>query len=345
MIYSRIKEPPIKVIGIESSCDESGVAILSDRSILVNKLFSQEHIKWGGVVPEVASRNHLEQLPSLIKEAFLDTGLSPFDMDCIAVTKGPGLIGGLIVGVMIAKAMALVSKKPIVAVNHLEGHALTARLTDDIQFPYLLLLISGGHCQILSAIGVGQYYKYGETIDDALGESFDKVGKMLKLDYPGGPIIEELASYGDPSAIRFPRPLYKEPNSNFSFSGLKTAVWHYISKFPEVTEQHKRDICSSFQKTIGDILCDRLKFAIQEFSTQFPYSKNLVVAGGVASNKYIRKRLENFLEEYKFKLIAAPASLCTDNAAMIAWAGYERFKQGSFDSLDFEPVPRWPLCL
>jgi N6-L-threonylcarbamoyladenine synthase len=264
-------------------------------------------------------------------------------MDAIAVTGGPGLIGGVIVGVMTAKAIASVHNKPFIAVNHLEGHALTVRLTDDVPFPFLLLLVSGGHCQFLMVENVGQYQKLGGTVDDALGEAFDKTAKMLGLDYPGGPAVEKLARSGDERAYRFPVPMKGREGCDFSFSGLKTAVRLAIQEIGTVSEQQRADICASFQFAAGESICDRARNALQLFKVQHPDSQHFVVAGGVAANQYLRGRLETLAAEFGMMLVAPPIKLCTDNAAMIAWAGLERFRLGMTDTLAFEPRPRWPL--
>jgi len=341
----------MKVLGIETSCDETAVAVVTgDGEILSHEVLSQtkEHMPYGGVVPEIASRAHMNALDSLITKAMRDAQINNFDeLDGIAVTAGPGLIGGVIVGVMMAKGLSAVSGVPIIPVNHLEGHALTIRLTDkSVEFPFLLLLVSGGHCQILKVLGVGQYERLGISMDDALGEAFDKVAKMLGLGYPGGPIVEKYALSGDASRFNFPRSMVGKPHCDFSFSGLKTAVKRQVDELlsnevPLDTFTH--DICASFQACVGDIIEDRMKNAIKLCRQSTPQISTLVVAGGVAANKYIRQRLENICLENAFSLKAPPIKLCTDNGAMIAWAGIEKLKLGETSDLSFVPRARWPL--
>jgi N6-L-threonylcarbamoyladenine synthase len=332
----------ITVLAIETSCDETAVAILdNDKNIIINNVFSQmEHLEYGGVVPEIAARSHLDVLDLMITNTMKQVNYSFDDIDIIGVTGGPGLIGGVIVGVMTAKAIASVTKKPLICVNHLEGHALTARLTSDIEFPFLLLLVSGGHCQILICYGVSNYQLLGKTIDDAIGESFDKVAKMLGLAYPGGPIIEKMAKLGDATRFKFPRPLIDRKNCDFSLSGLKTSVRREIEKLGEViTMQDKHDICASFQTTIGDIIINRLSNAL----ALSPGVNNLVIAGGVAANQYIKKLIQDFADNNNLSLVVPPVKLCTDNAAMIGWAAIEKFKLNMIDDMSFEPRANWPL--
>ncbi|CAL7963021.1 tRNA N6-adenosine threonylcarbamoyltransferase [Alphaproteobacteria bacterium] len=357
----------MQVLGIETSCDETAIAVVDEnKNILLNKIYSQIacHQAYGGVVPEIAARNHLKILPRLLRENFLknSTALNWQNLDYIAVTAGPGLIGGLIVGVMVAKGLSSVLKKPIIAVNHLEGHALTPRLTFDVNFPYLLLLISGGHCQILVVRGVGKYKLISQTLDDAVGEVFDKVAKMLNLEYPGGPIIEKIALNGNCNAVPFPKAFYKQKNCDFSFSGLKTAVMHYLRNLEHApTKEEIADICASFQHTVTLVLKDRLEQVIEKYGIgtrnhiphttdidlvdmeTFSQIKTAVIAGGVAANQYIRLALTDSLASHGLRLIAAPIALCTDNGAMIAWAGLERARSGLIDTLDFAPRSRWPL--
>jgi N6-L-threonylcarbamoyladenine synthase len=336
----------MKILGIETSCDETAMAIVTDaKEVVAHTLSSQiaNHKKYGGVVPELASRNHLDATPQIYKRTIEDAGVNPQNLDAIAVTSGPGLIGGLLVGVMFAKGLALSINKPIIAVNHLEGHALTARFTSDIEFPYLMLLVSGGHCQILEVLGVGNYIMLGKTRDDAVGEAFDKVAKMLGLPYPGGPIIEKLASFGNDRAIDLPVPIIRDTKFEFSFSGLKSAVKRYIDSLPILTEQNTSDICATFQRVVADVLCDRISNAATKFKSKYPKARTLVIAGGVAANQYIRLRIKDALAEEDFRIVAPPVELCTDNGIMIAWAGLERFKCGLSDNLDFEPRSRWPL--
>ena len=340
----------MKVLGIETSCDETAVAIVTeDKQILSTVLHSQvkEHMPYGGVVPELASRAHLLFIEGLVEKALDEAKTSLSDIDAVAVTAGPGLIGGVIVGTMVGKGIAAATNKPFIAVNHLEGHALTARLTNDVEFPFLLLLVSGGHCQILIVEGVGKYQLLGGTLDDALGEAFDKTAKLLGLGYPGGPIVEKMAVTGDANKYDFPRPLLDRPGCDFSFSGLKTAVFREVtSQHSALSTQHsefKNDICASFQRVAGDILEDRIKNAIEIFKNAHPTGETMVVAGGVAANKYLNNRLNTLCNSLKMKFIAPPVKLCTDNAAMIAWAGLERFRLGLIDDLNFEPRARWPL--
>lgn len=335
------------VLGIETSCDETAVALVSsDKKILGHKILSQIdiHQPYGGVVPELSSRSHIEHLHPLILELFKDASISLDNIDGVAVTAGPGLIGGLLVGVMMAKGLAAAANKPIIAVNHLEGHALTARLTSDVKFPFLLVLISGGHCQILRVDGVGRYVLYGQTVDDAIGESFDKVAKMMSLPYPGGPIIEAKSLNGDKKRFAFPRPTVgKEKNCDFSLSGLKTAVKRVVDGLGSLNQQDVCDISASFQASISDIITDRLDIAIKRFMTECPESRSVVVAGGVAANKFLFGEMLKTTNKYAFDLIAPPLKLCTDNAAMIAWVGVEKLLKGDVDILNFEPKSRWPL--
>lgn len=339
----------MKLLGIETSCDETAAAIVDDtRRIHANVVVSQiaEHQPYGGVVPEIAARAHTQHMQPVLEKALDDAGMALEDVDAIAATAGPGLIGGVIVGVMTAKTLAAVHNKPFIAVNHLEGHALTVRLTNDIAFPYLLLLVSGGHCQFLLVHGVGQYTKLGATIDDALGEAFDKVAKLLGLPYPGGPAVEKLAREGDPQAYLFTLPLKGRPGCDFSFSGLKTSVRTLalqLKEQGELTEQMKADICASFQNTVAQSLIEKSGNAIAAAKQHYPQLAHFVLAGGVAANQYLRNQLEGLTNQHGLQLTAPPVALCTDNAAMIAWAGLEMFRQGKTSGLDFEPRPRWPL--
>ena len=334
------------ILGIETSCDETAAAIVSDtKEILSNVVLSQTevHQPYGGVVPEIAARAHLDHMGSILDRALGDASMKLSDLDAIAVTGGPGLIGGVIVGVMLAKSLASVARKPFIAVNHLEGHALTVRLTNDVPFPFLLLLVSGGHCQFLIVEGVGKYQKLGGTVDDALGEAFDKTAKMLGLEMPGGPAVETLAKKGNERAYPLPTPMKGREGCDFSFSGLKTAVRLTKESLGELTEKNKADICASFQYTVAQSVSDRTHNAMQLFRKQYPHAKHFVLAGGVAANQYLRGHLETLAHQFGLELIAPPIKLCTDNAAMIAWAGIERFKLGLVDSMSFEPRPRWPL--
>lgn len=333
------------VLGIESSCDETAVAIVKDQSILSNKIFSQVNIhkNFGGVVPEIAARNHVEILPHLLERAFNEAKIGLKEIDAIATTGGPGLISGIIVGIMYGKTLASTMNKKFIAINHLEGHALIPKMTEDLNYPYLLLLISGGHCQIIVIETLGKYTVIGKTIDDAIGESFDKVAKLLDLGYPGGPIIEEYAIKGNEKTFSFPKPLCKKGNYNFSFSGLKTAVKHQVNKITKLSEDNIYDICASFQYTVSEILKFKILESIKIFSLQFPNSKDIVISGGVAANKYIRKKLRQSVSNFGYKLSYPPTALCTDNAVMIAYAGSERVKNGLCSTLDFEPKSRWAL--
>src|SRR5690606_33208942 len=292
-----------------------------------------------------AARSHLDHLDRLVAEAMDKTGLTFAALDGVAATAGPGLIGGVFVGVMTAKAIALAWDLPFIAVNHLEGHALSARLSDRLAFPYLLLLVSGGHCQLLAVEGVGRYRRLGGTIDDAVGEAFDKVAKMLGLGYPGGPAVEAAASDGEPGRFPLPRPMLGRPGCDFSFSGLKTAVRRHIEALPPgpPTGQDVADLCAAFQTAVGDVLVDRCRNAIRAFGGMHGGGGTLVVAGGVAANRYLRGRLAALCASEGVRLVAPPLRLCTDNATMIAWAGVERLRLGLVDSLDFAPRPRWPL--
>ena len=331
------------VLGIESSCDETAVALVrGDRTILAQRIASQNeaHERFGGVVPELAARAHADRLAPMVDTVLAEAGITLADVDAIAGTAGPGLIGGVMVGLVTAKALAFAANKPLIAVNHLEGHALSPRLADaSLQFPYLLLLVSGGHCQILAVEGVGQYRRLATTIDDALGEAFDKTAKILRLGYPGGPAVERLALEGDPKAVPLPRPLKGSAEPHFSFAGLKSAVLRAVE-----SGAHKpADIAASFQQAAVDCLLDRLGYALTR-AGPFPA---LVVAGGVAANQTVRAALEGFAGKHAMRFTAPPLALCTDNAAMIAWAGCERLALGgdhaAGDSLDFVARPRWPL--
>jgi N6-L-threonylcarbamoyladenine synthase len=345
---------PLRILGIETSCDETAAAIVERRedgsaSVRSDVVLSQldEHSVYGGVVPEIAARAHVEALDSLIDEALKRANVSLSTVDAIAATSGPGLIGGLLVGLMTGKAIAKATGKPLYAINHLEGHALTARLTDGLAFPYLMLLVSGGHTQLILVRGVGEYERWGTTIDDALGEAFDKTAKLLGLPYPGGPAVEEAARTGDADRFDFPRPLVGEARLDFSFSGLKTAVRQAATTIAPVTEQDVADICASFQKAISRTLKDRIGRGLQRFKTQFPKMAErpaLVVAGGVAANLALRATLQDLCNANGFGFIAPPLRLCTDNAVMIAWAGLERMAIGAApDDLDVQPRSRWPL--
>lgn len=329
------------VLGIESSCDETAAALVDDgRTIIAQRIASQDeaHRPYGGVVPEIAARAHAERLAPLIEAVLAEAGLGLRDLDGIAATAGPGLIGGVMVGLVSAKALAMASDKPLIAVNHLEGHALSPRLADaSLEFPYLLLLVSGGHCQILLVEGVGHYRRLATTIDDALGEAFDKTAKILGLGFPGGPAVERIAAVGNPKAVALPRPLLGSIEPHFSFAGLKSAVL----RAKQAGTHQDADIAAAFQQAAIDCVIDRTRKALGSIALP----KALVVAGGVAANRSVRAALEGLAMEHGLKFVAPPLALCTDNAAMIAWAGLERMALSGFtpDPFDFVARPRWPL--
>ena len=340
----------MRVLGIETTCDETAAAVVElstdgSGAILSNEVMSQiaEHAAYGGVVPEIAARAHVEMVDHLVRRALADAGLHIGDLDGIAAAAGPGLIGGVMVGLTTGKALALASGKPFVAVNHLEAHALTARLTDAVKFPYLLLLVSGGHTQLIAVKGVGEYQRLGTTLDDAIGEAFDKVAKMLGLPYPGGPQVEIAAMGGDPTRFDLPRPMLRRPGADFSLSGLKTAVRLEIQALGDLGGSTVADLCASFQAAVVDVVCDRTRAALRLFRGQLGAPRALVVAGGVAANGAIRRALDRLATETGVKLVMPPPALCTDNGAMIAWAGLERLRLGLTDGMDFAPRPRWPL--
>jgi N6-L-threonylcarbamoyladenine synthase len=326
------------ILGLESSCDDTSAALVtSDRRILAQAVVGQNqaHQPYGGVVPEIAARAHVEILPALIEQVLDEAKASVSDLDAVAATAGPGLIGGVMVALLAGKGIALAAGKPLIAVNHLEGHALSPRLADpDLGFPYLLLLVSGGHCQLLEVRGVGDYRRLATTIDDAAGEAFDKAAKLLGLPYPGGPAIEELAKGGDPAAVPLPRPLVGSGEPHFSFAGLKSAVQRAVAS----GDYAPADIAASFQQAVVDCLVDRTRLALR--SSDAPA---LVVAGGVAANKAIRSALSSLAESEARRFSVPPSWLCTDNAAMIAWAGAERLAEGLTDDLDAPARARWPL--
>ncbi|MBE6448505.1 MAG: tRNA (adenosine(37)-N6)-threonylcarbamoyltransferase complex transferase subunit TsaD [Alphaproteobacteria bacterium] len=341
------------VLGIESSCDETAAAIVNDKKEILGEcvLTQLEHKTFGGVVPEIAARAHLEHIEDILEETFKKANITPSDIDAVAAAAGPGLIGGVVVGVMAAKSLALALNKPFIAINHLEGHALAARLTSSVKYPYLLLLVSGGHCQILIVKGVGEFERLGTTIDDAAGEAFDKVSKMLGLGYPGGPMIEKMAALGNEDRFVLPRPLHNSGDCNLSFSGLKTAVRKIIESYsPDnniehaiLSKQDTADICASFQKAVTESLVYKLQKAIVIFRTKYPEGKDIVVSGGVAANTYLRNKLQKLAEIEGLVFSAPPIRFCTDNGVMIAWAGMERALKGMYNDLDFKPRPRWPL--
>jgi N6-L-threonylcarbamoyladenine synthase len=336
------------VLGIETSCDETAAAIVSlasggDGRIRSNVVLSQleEHAAYGGVVPEIAARAHVEAIDRVIASAMEQAGLDFGELDALAVTAGPGLVGGLLVGVMTAKAIAAARSLPLFGVNHLEGHALTAALTDGAAFPYALLLVSGGHTQLLQVRGLGDYRRLGSTIDDALGEAFDKTAKMLGLPYPGGPAVERMAAKGDAARFTLPRPLVGKPGCDFSFSGLKTAVRRAAEQAAPLNDRDIADLCASFQATVGDILEDRISNALAEWTGNRPTA--LVAAGGVAANQAIRNRLVTLCRAAGLPFLAPPPALCTDNAAMIAWTGALKLDAGLPGDTDIMPRARWPL--
>lgn len=341
----------MRVLGIETSCDETAAAVVASSGanggeILSNIVYSQidEHAEFGGVVPEIAARAHLAKLDWCIEKALQASGSKWSDIDAIAVTAGPGLIGGLLTGLMTAKGLSLATGLPFYPINHLEGHALTPRLTDGISFPYLLLLVSGGHSQFVSVNEVGDYRRLASTIDDALGEAFDKTAKLLSLGYPGGPAVEAWAKRGDAGRFALPRAMAGKTELNLSFSGLKTAVRQIAQKEAPLSEETIADICASFQAAVTDILCDRTAKLIDWFEQEHPQSeRTLVIAGGVAANKTIRNGLETVCAGRGWKLFAPPQALCTDNAAMIAWAGLERIGRFPPGEYDIAPRSRWPL--
>ena len=344
-------------LGIESSCDETSAAIVdSDRNILSHVIYSQipEHQKYGGVVPELAARAHILAIDEVIAQTLQKAGKTIDDIDVIAATAGPGLIGGVLVGWMAATGIAQSTGKPLVAVNHLEGHALVPRLcatmadgTNEnvqIEFPYLLMLASGGHCQILLVHGVGQYELIGQTLDDSAGEAFDKVAKMLDLGYPGGPVVDNRAKQGNPKAFKFPRPLCDKPGCDFSFSGIKTAARTFLERAEQpLSDEYINDFCASFQASVVDCIIDRLGNAMRDERVCRANPKSLVVAGGVAKNSAIRSALEKLAKENGMIFAAPPMNLCTDNGAMIAWAGLENYAVGNVVKEPVAPRPRWPL--
>ncbi|MGL9758761.1 MAG: tRNA (adenosine(37)-N6)-threonylcarbamoyltransferase complex transferase subunit TsaD [Wolbachia sp.] len=329
------------ILAVETSCDETAVAIVnSDKQVLAHEILSQtEHKKRGGVIPEVASRAHMEHLSGLIRSAVEKSNLNFCDLNAIAATSGPGLMGGLIVGTMMAKAIAHVAQKPFIAVNHLEAHALVIRLLHEVKFPFLVLLISGGHCQFLIAQDVGKYIKLGETLDDSLGEAFDKVAKMLGLSYPGGPLIEKLAKKGNGARFKLPRAMIKRSGCNFSFSGIKTAVKNLVQEL-KMGEQDVCDVCASFQECISDILLDRVSNAIVMAESLNIKINDFVITGGVAANNFLREKLT---EHINLNIFFPPNNLCTDNAVMVGWAGIERLQKNYIDPLNFAPRPKWEL--
>jgi N6-L-threonylcarbamoyladenine synthase len=339
------------VLGLETSCDETAAAIVRGRppgpgEVLSNVVRSQiqEHRPYGGVVPEIAARAHVELLDTLVENALAEAGLGFGDVDAVAATAGPGLIGGVMVGLTMAKSLAMAADRPLVAVNHLEAHALTARLTDGIPFPFLLLLISGGHCQLLAVDGVGRYRLYGTTIDDAVGEAFDKTAKLLDIGYPGGPAIEALAASGNPKRFALPRPMLGREGADFSLSGLKTAV-RQIARGESLDASARADLAAAFQSAVVDVLVDRTRSAMRRYAREIDGGRLLVVAGGVAANRAIGRSLADLCEQEGFQIRIPAPRFCTDNAAMVAWTGIERCELGLFDDLSVAPKARWQLHL
>lgn len=338
---------PLTVLGIETSCDETAAAVLCLENgrprVLSDIVLGQaaQHSPYKGVVPEIAARAHVEGLDGTIAAAMADAGLGFADLDGVAATAGPGLIGGVMVGLLAGKAIALAHDKPLIAVNHLEGHALSPRLAEGgAEFPYLLLLVSGGHCQFIAVLGVGAYRRLGSTIDDALGEAFDKLAKLLDLGFPGGPLVERAAQAGDPKRFSLPRPLLGREGCDFSFAGLKTACAREVAALGALTDQDKADLCASFQAAVLDIIADRTTRAMRMFDGA---KGRLVAAGGVAANGPIRAKLKELAAVNRYDFIAPPLKWCTDNGAMIALAGAERLALGFSDGLDAPARPRWPL--
>lgn len=338
-------------LGLETTCDETSAGVIvrdntGHARILSNVISSQLalHAPYGGVVPELAARAHVENMDVVISEAMAQAQISFQDLDGVAAAAGPGLIGGVIVGLTAGKALALALNKPFCAINHLEAHALSARLEHHVPFPYLLLLVSGGHTQLIAVLGVGQYHRLGTTIDDAAGEAFDKVAKMLDLPYPGGPIVEELALKGDAARFALPRPMLGKLEPDFSFSGLKTAVRHVIVSLPHITDQDKADICACFQAAMLDVFADRVIAAMRVMQNLTSDKvRTMVAAGGVAANAQLRSALARLAKSHGMDFVCPKLELCGDNGAMIAWAGIERIRMGYRDEYDFAPRARWPL--
>ena len=338
------------VLGIETTCDETAAAIVRLRpdgtgEILADEVMSQiaAHAAYGGVVPEIAARAHVEILDALIARALRTAGIRARDLDGVAAAAGPGLIGGVMVGLMEGKGVALAAGKPFVAVNHLEAHALIARIGGGLAFPYLLLLASGGHTQILAVRDIGRYERLGATMDDAIGEAFDKTAKLLGLPYPGGPAVEAAARGGDPERFALPRPLMGRPNADFSLSGLKTATRQAAQAIAPLTPRDVADLCASFQAAVVDVIEDRMRVGLARFRQTAGEARAIVAAGGVAANGAIREALTRFSAQAGVPMVAPPLRLCTDNGAMIAWAGVERLRRGLVDSLEAPARPRWPL--
>jgi N6-L-threonylcarbamoyladenine synthase len=343
-------DKPILVLGIETTCDETAASVVERRPdgsgrILSNIVRSQteEHARFGGVVPEIAARAHVDLLDGIVDRAMKEAGTGYAELSAVAAAAGPGLIGGVIVGLTTAKAIAMVHNTPLIAVNHLEAHALTPRLTCALAFPYCLFLASGGHTQIVAVAGVGEYVRLGTTVDDAMGEAFDKVAKMLGLPYPGGPEVERAARSGDPERFAFPRPMQGRSDANFSLSGLKTAVRNEANRLMPLSEKDIRDLCAGFQAAVLDSTADRLSVGLKLFEEIFGPPRALVAAGGVAANGAIRGALQDVAARAQTTLLIPPPKLCTDNGAMIAWAGAERLALGMIDTMEAPPRARWLL--
>ncbi len=343
----------VTILGLESSCDDTAAAVVRQgpdgAQILSSVVHGQGdlHSAYGGVVPELAARAHAEKLDICVMQALQDAGLTLADLDAVAVTAGPGLIGGVVAGVMCAKGICAATGLPLIGINHLAGHALTPRLTDGVEFPYLMLLVSGGHCQFLIAHGSDDFTRLGGTIDDAPGEAFDKVARLLGLPQPGGPAVEAEARNGDPARFAFPRPLLDRPDCDLSFSGLKTALLRQRDTIARdkggLTRQDRADLCAGFQRAVADVLAEKSRRAIKRYLTQVPAAPVMAVAGGVAANATIRAALQDVCAQTGVAFVAPPLALCTDNAAMIAYAGIERFLTGARDGMDLSARPRWPL--
>ncbi|MBI1867880.1 MAG: tRNA (adenosine(37)-N6)-threonylcarbamoyltransferase complex transferase subunit TsaD [Methylocystis sp.] len=340
----------MRVLGIETTCDETAVAVVGSRvrdggDILANEVMSQiaRHAAFGGVVPEIAARAHLDVLDRLIRRALENARIGLAGVDAIAASAGPGLIGGILVGLTAGKALALAARKPFVAVNHLEAHALAARLADHLDFPYLALVVSGGHTQLVAVKDVGEYRRLGSTVDDAAGEAFDKVAKMLGLPYPGGPEVERLASEGDAQRFDFPRPMLGRSSADFSFSGLKTAVRLETLRLGALSATDVADLAASFQAAVVDVIVDRVRVGLRLFTQDAGRPSGLVIGGGVGANGAIRRALTRLCAEAGLRFVSPPPELCCDNGAIVAWAGLERYALGLVDDLAFAPRPRWPL--
>jgi N6-L-threonylcarbamoyladenine synthase len=338
------------VLGIETTCDETAAAVVERTGDVAGRILSdivrsqtEEHARFGGVVPEIAARAHVDVLDGIVERAMKQAGVRFPQLSAVAAAAGPGLIGGVIVGLTTAKAIAMVHDTPLIAVNHLEAHALTPRLTDALAFPYCLFLASGGHTQIVAVVGVGKYVRLGTTLDDAMGEAFDKVAKMLGLPYPGGPEVERAAAAGDPKRFAFPRPMLGRSDAHFSLSGLKTAVRNEASRLDPIEPQDISDLCAGFQAAVLESTADRLSVGLRLFHEQFGPPRALVAAGGVAANQAIRGALQEVAASAQTTLVVPPPALCTDNGAMIAWAGAERLALGLIDGMDAAPRARWLL--